>query len=204
MTPDQQDSVMPARWRAPVLLLLALVASCHPVRDPVQMMPPPDDAGRPRISASGLEHKVHRLINRERERYGLAPLSWDDALARVARGHSRDMSRRRYFSHDSPEGHDLAFRYAQEGYRCSIRAGNVLYQGAENILQNNLYDSVTTVNGKATYDWNTEDRIAETTVRGWMDSPGHRKNILTPHWRKEGIGVLLDPDGKVYITQNFC
>jgi len=41
-------------------------------------------------------------------------------------------------------------------------------------------------------------------VRGWMDSPGHRKNILTPHWRNEGVGVFLSPDEKVFITQNFC
>jgi uncharacterized protein YkwD len=189
---------------AVVLAFLLVLASCHPVREPVPPGPLPHNDARPRVSVPGLEQRIHRLINRERERQGLSQLSWDEALARIARGHSQDMSRRRYFSHDTPEGHDLAFRYAQEGYRCAIRVGNVRFIGAENILQNNLYDSVVVVNGKAAYSWNTEDRIAETTVRGWMDSPGHRRNILTTHWGKEGIGVFIDPDGKIYITQNFC
>jgi uncharacterized protein YkwD len=60
------------------------------------------------------------------------------------------------------------------------------------------------VNGIAHYDWNSEGKIAETTVQGWMNSRGHRKNILFSHWRSEGIGVAIAPDGKVYITQNFC
>jgi uncharacterized protein YkwD len=60
------------------------------------------------------------------------------------------------------------------------------------------------VNREARYDWNTIKQIAESTVKGWMHSPGHRKNILAPHWRSEGIGVALSPDDKVYITQNFC
>ncbi len=37
-----------------------------------------------------------------------------------------------------------------------------------------------------------------------MKSPGHRENILTPHWKREGIGVEIAPDDNVYITQNFC
>ena len=37
-----------------------------------------------------------------------------------------------------------------------------------------------------------------------INRSGHRKNILTPHWKREGIGVEVDPDDKVYITQNFC
>jgi uncharacterized protein YkwD len=193
-----------ARRSATLILVIAFASSCHTSRGPAPGAPLPQDTARPRVSAANVERMVHRLVNAERERSGLAPLAWDEALARIARGHSQDMSRRRYFSHDTPEGHDLAFRYAQEGYRCAIRVGNVRFIGAENILQNNLYDSVVVVNGKAAYSWNSEERIAETTVRGWMDSPGHRRNILTPHWGKEGIGVFIDPDGKIYITQNFC
>ena len=60
------------------------------------------------------------------------------------------------------------------------------------------------VNSVPQYDWNSSRKIAETTVKGWMNSPGHRKNILTPHWRSEGIGIAISPDDKVYITENFC
>jgi uncharacterized protein YkwD len=159
---------------------------------------------KPVLHTKKLEGSIHTLVNRERGKHGLSLLAENDALVRIARGHSKDMANRRYFSHDSPEGHDFSFRYRQEGYTCALRIGNTVYGGAENIFQNVRYNSVTTMNGESYYDWNSEEQIAETTVRGWMDSPGHRKNILTPHWRSEGIGVFLSPDDKVYITQNFC
>jgi len=159
---------------------------------------------QPGIRIAELEKRIHTLINRERSKHGLSQLALDSALSRIARGHSRDMAKRNYFDHNSPEGHDFSYRYKQEGYSCAIRADGAIHLGAENILQNNLYDRVTTVNGVAYYDWNSEENIAETTVQGWMNSPGHRKNILTPHWRNEGLGVVIAPDDKVYITQNFC
>jgi uncharacterized protein YkwD len=159
---------------------------------------------QPVISAAGLERQIHTLINKERRKQGLSHLEWDEALADIGRKHSKDMARRNYFDHNSPEGHDFSYRYHHEGYQCAIRVNRKIYMGAENIAQNNLYDSITTVNGNAFYNWNTEVKIAETTVRGWMKSPGHRKNILTPFWRHEGIGVIIGPGEKVFITQNFC
>jgi len=60
------------------------------------------------------------------------------------------------------------------------------------------------VNGVAYYDWNSSEKIAGKALAGWMKSPGHRENILTPQWKREGIGVEIGPDEKVYITQNFC
>ena len=159
---------------------------------------------QPRINIAGLEKRIHDLINKERRKQGLSQLAWDDRLAQIARRHSQDMASKNYFSHNSPDGRDFSDRYKQAGYTCGVRVGRTIHTGAENILQNNLYDSVTTVNGVAYYDWNSEQKIAETTVQGWMNSPGHRKNILTPHWRNEGIGVVIAPDDKVYITQNFC
>jgi uncharacterized protein YkwD len=76
--------------------------------------------------------------------------------------------------------------------------------GAENIALGHLYRSIRTVNSVVSYDWYTLDQIAHKTVQGWMNSPGHRKNILTPHWQNEGIGISVAPDGAVYFTQNFC
>jgi uncharacterized protein YkwD len=165
----------------------------------------PERGNRPSITILELEKNIHDLINRERQKHGLSPLVWNDTLSIIARKHSQDMARRNYFSHDTPEGHDFSYRYGQAGYSCAVRGqGNIYYIGAENIFQNNLYDRVVFVDGVVHYDWNSEGTIAKTTVRGWMDSTGHRKNILTPHWRSEGIGVAIAPDGKVYITQNFC
>ncbi len=164
----------------------------------------PERKPQPRVSAADLEQRVHALINKERKGKGLPSLAWDERLSRIARKHSEDMARRRYFSHDSPEGHGFSTRYSNAGYVCAVRDGRYTYTGAENIFQNNLYDRIITMNGVKYYDWNQPEEIAETTVKGWMKSTGHRKNILTPQWGKEGIGVHITPDGKVYITQNFC
>jgi uncharacterized protein YkwD len=159
---------------------------------------------QPTVTIAILEKQIHILINNERRNRGLSRLAWDDALNSIARKHSRDMAKRNYFAHLSPEGRDFLFRYKQEGYSCGIRFSSTVHLGAENIALNNLYDSITTVNGKVYHEWNSQEKIAETTVEGWMKSTGHRKNILTPHWRHEGIGVFIAPDDKVYITQNFC
>ena len=185
------------------LLLIILLVSCagpHPERTKHLS----ERRGRPPVSVSELERRIHVLINKERRKHGLSLLEWKETLTGIARKHSRDMATRNYFAHNSPEGHDFSHRYKQEGYTCGVRVGRSIYLGAENIALNNLYDSVTTVNGVAYYDWNSQKKLAETTVQGWMKSPGHRKNILTPYFKSEGIGVVIAPDDKVYITQNFC
>jgi uncharacterized protein YkwD len=160
---------------------------------------------QPKLDLSALEKRIHDLINKERQKHGLSTIRWDDALKRIAQKHSADMAKRNYFSHTSPEGHDFSYRYIKSGYACSITIENRVYKGAENLFQNNLYTSATMVNGVIRYyDWNTLEDIAVSTVDGWMNSPGHRKNILTPVWLREGIGVSIAPDDKVYITENFC
>ncbi len=186
-----------------LIILLAFVASCAGPQ-PVRSSRLPERKSKPGINISKLEKTIHTLINQERQRNGLSSISWDNMLAEIARKHSRDMTKRNYFDHYSPEGHDYLYRYRQEGYQCAVNDGRIIHMGAENIALNHLYDSVTTVNGEAFYDWNSQNKIAGTTVQGWMKSLGHRKNILTPYFRKEGIGVVISPDGKVYITQNFC
>lgn len=185
------------------LILVLMVASCATQRPaPREQILSKEVKSVLRIAE--LEKKIHELINRERTSRGLSSLEWNSALSAIARKHSMDMAKRNYFSHESPEGRGFSFRYSQEGYVCSVPVQNRFFLGAENIFQNNLYDRVVYVNGSARYNWNSSQKIAESTVEGWMNSPGHRKNILTPHWRSEGIGVAISPDDKVYITENFC
>ncbi len=183
-------------------LLFSSLLSCAP--SPSRVEYGAQKKQQPTVTTAILEKQIHILINNERRNRGLSRLAWDDALNSIARKHSRDMAKRNYFAHLSPEGRDFLFRYKQEGYSCGIRVKNTVHLGAENIALNNLYDSITTVSGKVYHDWNSQEKIAETTVEGWMKSTGHRKNILTPYWRHEGIGVFIAPDDKVYITQNFC
>ena len=129
--------------------------------------------------------KVHQLINEERRDHGLRPLSWNAKLAQAALNHSTDMALRNYFEHDSPEGHDFSWRYSQVGFSCN----NPRYLGGENIGWLEGYRGV--------------NAIATATVDGWMNSPGHRANILVSDWRSEGIGVAFSGN-EVYLTQNFC
>ncbi len=154
-----------------------------------------------------LEQKVHELVNARRAERGLRPLEWDERLAEIARYHSRDMAERGYFEHHSPEGEDFSDRYAKFGYDASNRVGDVVYKGGENLFLNNLYESYTY--DKETgevyeYQFNTLDEIAESTVEGWMLSEGHRENMLMPHFRRQGIGVVITPEGKIYITENLA
>jgi len=86
------------------------------------------------------------------------------------------------FDHVNLKGEDPTARGLESSYRCYKDYGSYYTDGiAENIFQNNLYNSVTYYNGIPIYDWNTLEEIAQSTVKGWMNSPGHRKNILTPN-----------------------
>ncbi len=161
---------------------------------------------KPGIDKTELERQVHQLTNQYRTQNGLSSLSWDDELSNIARNHSQDMASRNYFSHETPEGTNPTGRGTSQGYKCEKIIGNIMYIGiAENIFQNNLAYRVWYTGGIPTsYEWNSQEEIAQTTVDGWMDSPGHRKNILTKTFDQEGIGIEIASDDKVYITQNFC
>ena len=162
--------------------------------------------GQPSIDKSELELQVHELTNQYRIQNGLDSLLFDEELSKVARSHSKDMAKRDYFSHQTPEGADPTDRADTQGYKCQKIIGNLIYSGiGENILQNNLYDTVWYTAGLPTsYEWNTQDEIAQSTVDGWINSTGHRENLLTETFDREGIGVEISADDKVYITQNFC
>jgi uncharacterized protein YkwD len=159
----------------------------------------------PAVDIPTLENRVHELINQQRRNNGLSSLSYDTSLASIARKHSADMAKNNYFSHYTLQGLDPTGRGSQAGYSCYKNYGSYYTTGiAENIMQNNLYDSVTYYNGIPRYAWNTQEEIAQSTVDGWMTSPGHRQNILTSTYNREGIGVAIASDDKVYITEDFC
>ena len=164
-------------------------------------------AGGPRqINTSFLEERVHELVNDERMANGLNALDPDLRLSEIARLHSQDMAANNYFEHVNLQGQDATDRGTAAGYTCRKDYGSYYTYGlAENLFQNNLYDSVTYLNSDPiSYDWNSVEEIAQTSVDGWMESPGHRRNILTPTFDREGIGVAIATDDKVYITENFC
>ena len=158
-----------------------------------------------RDNASSLASHIHRLINEERGENGLHPLEWDQRLANIALSHSRDMATRGYFDHVDPEGEDFADRYREHGYNLQTRIGDQVLVGGENLFLNNVVNSYTydrETQEVYEYQYNGLEELALSTVEGWMRSPGHRENILTPFTR-EGIGIYVSDEGKVYITENF-
>jgi len=156
------------------------------------------------IDITQLEKRIHVLINKERTKRGLSALSWNDGLRKVARKYSKVMAERNFFSHNDPDGRSFCDRYKAEGIECRIRVGDTICLGAENIAQDNLYSSYFYRDGERFFSWNTEDQIAGSVVKRWMSSNAHRANILTPYFKRQGIGVAFSDDGKVYVTENFC
>ena len=163
-------------------------------------------AVKPIMDIRKLESRLHELVNAERVRHGLYPLRHIETLGLIARSHSKDMAKRAYFAHTSPEGSNPTERGDLAGYKCRKGHGSSFTYGlAENIHQTWLYSSYTKQNGRiVSYDWFTLEELAQRVVTGWMSSKGHKKNILTASYDRSGIGVAISKDGKVYSTQNFC
>jgi uncharacterized protein YkwD len=113
---------------------------------------------------------VVREVNRERTRSGLAKLALDARLTAIAQEHASDMSRRRYFSHVTPEGVDPFGRMRRARYR--FRAAGENMGLAQNVLQ------------------------AQTLI--WNDPP-HRKVLLIRSFHKVGIGTARTADGTILV-----
>ncbi len=140
------------------------------------------------------EMEVHRLINLEREEHGLKTLGYDEKLASIAKSHSMDMASSEYFSHDTPDGLDPTDRAGKADYVCRYQIGILIYSG--------IGENIHMIKGSSLTFWSSES-IAERAVSDWMDSPGHRKNILTSNFSNEGIGVSISAF-TIHVTQNFC
>ena len=106
------------------------------------------------------ENELVALINAQRTAHGLPPLGSQAQLARAARAHSIDMACSGFFSHTGSNGSNAGDRISAEDYRWSTFAENVArgYGSPRNV------------------------------ITGWMDSPGHRANILSPRVVDVGVG----------------
>jgi len=123
-------------------------------------------------AVSAYEAEVVRLVNAERQKNGLRPLTHDWQLSRVARYKSQDMRDKNYFSHTSPT-YGSPFQM--------IKSFGISYRSAgENIAKG----------------YKTPGAV----VDGWMNSPGHRANILNSSFTHIGVGYVNDGN---YWTQMF-
>ena len=158
------------------------------------------------LNRSEIEREIHRIVNAERRERGLDPVAFDPRLRAIARNHSRDMVVRGYFGHVSPDGATPRDRYRAAGYDCTIRTGDGIDHGDENVFVT-FAGRVETADGIVDHAHN-ETKIARTTVEWWLDSAGHRHILLRPYWEREGIGVVVNSGNetgtRVMITQNFC
>ncbi|MBM2621888.1 CAP domain-containing protein [Actinoplanes sp. LDG1-06] len=122
------------------------------------------------------ETEVVKLTNAERTARGCKALRIDDRLVTAARAHSTDMVKQNFFSHTGSDGSNFVTREVRAGYP---RNG----ASAENIA------------------WGY--RTPQQVVTGWMNSPGHRKNILNCASTAVGVGVAYTSGGAPYWTQDF-
>ena len=125
------------------------------------------DGGSIRLNAT--EERLLQLHNEAREQRGLEPLCLQPTLTEAARAHSEDMIEKDYFAHVSPSGETLGerlkrFGYTPEGYGYWKVGGNIAWHSGPEAKPEEMFE-------------------------GWMDSSGHRANILDEDFRQIGIGT---------------
>lgn len=126
-------------------------------------------------SLSAQEQSAGNLLNSDRARYNLSPLTIDPELCRIARIKSEDMRDNQYFAHTSPTYGDIRSMLKQFGYKYTAAGENIAHHAT-----------------------------IEKAQAAFLSSPGHRKNIMSRTYTKVGLGVAVDSKGFVYLTQIFA
>lgn len=121
------------------------------------------------------EERVAQLVNVEREKNGLQPLTFDASISNVARAKSKDMADNNYFAHQSPTYGSAGDMLRNFGINWSAWGENIA----------------------------SGQRTPEEVVNAWMNSEGHRANILSPNFGKIGVGYVTNGNGTPYWTQMF-
>ncbi|MFJ3575706.1 CAP domain-containing protein [Streptomyces rubiginosohelvolus] len=148
-------------------------ASKAPAPPKTSAAPPPSKKPSPSPTDASARSEVLALVNQERAKVGCSPLSTSAPLTSLAQNFSEDMAARGFFDHTDPDGDTPWDRAAQAG---------VQGLAAENIAR-----------GQAD---------AQAVMEGWMNSEGHRANILNCDYKTIGIGVHEGSGGPWWV-QNF-
>ncbi|WP_440950651.1 CAP domain-containing protein [Methanosphaerula subterraneus] len=169
------------------------------IRSPITISSPHVTLPQANGDITTLEQRIFAYTNQERQQQGLPTLQWDAALASIARGHSQDMVTNNFFSHTNLRGQDPTARASAAGYAIRRDLGGNRY--SIGIGENIGKMPTGNVIGQG-YVNNDPESIAQAMVQGWMESPGHRQNILNTQYVRIGVGVAYD--GTYYFgTQNF-
>lgn len=129
----------------------------------------------PTVTTTAQENEVIRLVNVQRSKAGLQQLKTNWQLCRVARYKSADMASKGYFDHNSPT-YGTPFKMMESfGLRFSAAGENLAYG----------------------------QRTPAEVMNGWMNSPGHRNNIMSQSYTEIGVGLAKNKSGVSYWTQMF-
>lgn len=129
---------------------------------------------------SEIEQMIFSKVNEERSKAGVAPLSYNNTMQKYARIKSKDMGDRKYFSHEDPSGQLITAKMKADGVSYSAWGENIAYIGGQS--------------GNAS--------LANQFMTNWMNSAGHRKNILSSNFKSIGVGVYKIGN-TYYATQEF-
>lgn len=132
-----------------------------------------------------IENEILVLVNQERAKVGAKPLAMNETLRRMARYKSNDMLQYDYFDHTSPNIGGLSNLASKFSYSYKSLGENIWMSKASSA------------------DYLRQNTSAAKIMNGWMNSPGHKANILNPAFGKIGIGVTLSTDGMSHATQEF-
>ncbi|MEU3937705.1 CAP domain-containing protein [Streptomyces sp. NPDC029044] len=132
------------------------------------------DSGSGSESGGGPEAQVLALVNKERAAAGCSPVTANDRLTRAADDYSDVMASSGVMSHTGPDGSTMTTRVEAAGYQWSTLGENIARGQAD----------------------------AAAVMKSWMNSPGHRANILNCSFKELGVGVHFG-DGGPWWTQNF-
>lgn len=131
----------------------------------------------PPVTNSGYsadEKHAFDLLNADRAKNGLKPLKFNLQLTALGGKYAQDMINRKFFAHNDPDGKTPFDRMKQAGISYSYAGENLA------------------INSNVT-----------TAEQAFMNSPGHRANILSPNYTDVGLGVRYDAKGSAYVVQEF-
>ncbi len=131
------------------------------------------------LSSGDIEDEIHFLVNRQRRKYRLKNLTLDRKISRMARYYSKKMAKDDFFDHYDPDGNSVVDRAKKFKIKNYLKIGENLFYGE---------------------GYRDPSSIA---VRGWLESPSHRRNMLARDWSHTGIGVYITRDNRIYVTQVF-
>ena len=129
---------------------------------------------------SAVETAIFNKVNEERAKAGVPTLTYNTVMQKYARIKSQDMGDNNYFSHEDLNGNLITTQMKNDGVSYNAWGENIAY------ISGNL----------------SADALAEQFMTNWMNSSGHRANILSTNFSSIGVGVYKIGN-KVYATQEF-